>query len=211
MIVPEMLEIKPLARRDGEPAFEDAWQAELLALAYALSDKGVFTPTEWSEALGAELRQASARGEPDDQNTFYGAALSALERLILRDGRVTVEALAGAPNSGAALTSIRPTGSQSSYRPVRVMQAHRLDRDHRHLPRSAAPNNELPPFGRAPPALVARAWVYTSIDYRSWRGSPAPAHLMERTRAALPAIVLGTTGPRAGNNGSRPVDRRRDL
>jgi nitrile hydratase accessory protein len=90
-----MLEIKPLARRDGEPAFDDAWQAEVLALAYALSDKGVFTPTEWSEALGAELRQASASGEPDDQNTFYGAALSALERLILRDARVTVEALAG--------------------------------------------------------------------------------------------------------------------
>ena len=95
MIAPEVLEIKPLARRDGEPAFDDAWQAELLALAYALSEKGVFTPTEWSEALGAELRQASARGEPDDQNTFYGAALSALEWLILRDGRVTVEALVG--------------------------------------------------------------------------------------------------------------------
>lgn len=95
MSAPEVLEFRPLARRDGEPAFDEAWQAELLALAYALSEKGVFSPTQWSEALGTELRQASARGEPDDQDTYYGAALTALERLIEKDGRISVEALAG--------------------------------------------------------------------------------------------------------------------
>jgi nitrile hydratase accessory protein len=92
---PEVPEIGPLVRREGEPAFAEAWQAELLALAYALSEKGVFSPAEWSEALGAELRQAAARGEPDDQATYYRAALAALERLIERDGRITAEALAG--------------------------------------------------------------------------------------------------------------------
>ena len=95
MSAPEVLEIKPLARRDGEPAFDEAWQAELLALAYALSDKGVFSPTEWSETLGAELQESYARGEPDDQDAYYRAALAALERLIEKDGRITVEALAG--------------------------------------------------------------------------------------------------------------------
>jgi nitrile hydratase accessory protein len=90
----EVPEIKPLARRDGEPAFDEAWQAELLAVAYALTEAGVFSSTEWSEALGAELQQASARGEPDDQGTYYGAALAALERLIEKDGGITVEMLA---------------------------------------------------------------------------------------------------------------------
>jgi nitrile hydratase accessory protein len=91
---PEALKIGPLARHDGGPAFEEAWQAELLALAHALADNGMFAPAAWSEALGAELQRASARGEPDDQATYYRAALAALERLIERDGRITAEALA---------------------------------------------------------------------------------------------------------------------
>ena len=88
------MEIKPLARADGQPAFEEAWQAELLALAYALSEIGVFSPAEWSETLGAELQRRSARGEADDRETHYRAALAALEQLIARDGRISVEALA---------------------------------------------------------------------------------------------------------------------
>ena len=87
---PEVLEIQPLARRDGQPAFDEAWQAELLALAHALSDKGVFSPREWSEALGEELRKAERRGEPDHQHTYYRAALAALERLVERDARITL-------------------------------------------------------------------------------------------------------------------------
>ncbi len=88
------MEIKPLARADGEPAFEEAWQAELLALAYALSERRVFSSTEWSETLGAELQRRSARGEADDRETYYRAALAALEQLIAGDGRISVEALA---------------------------------------------------------------------------------------------------------------------
>jgi nitrile hydratase accessory protein len=88
------MEIKPLARADGEPAFEEAWQAELLALAHALSETGVFSPAEWSGTLGAELQQRSARGESDGRDTYYRAALAAIEQLIARDGRISVEALA---------------------------------------------------------------------------------------------------------------------
>ena len=84
----EIAAFGPLVRRDGEPAFEEAWQAELLALAYALADRGVFSPSQWSEALGAALRRAAADGAPDDQATYYTAALAALERLLATDGRL---------------------------------------------------------------------------------------------------------------------------
>ena len=87
------MQISPLARRDGEPAFDEPWQAQVLALAFALSKVGVFTPAEWSDALGAELRRAEARGEPDNHKTYYAAALVALERLIEADGRVTANGL----------------------------------------------------------------------------------------------------------------------
>jgi nitrile hydratase accessory protein len=87
-------EIGPLARRDGEPAFAEPWQAEVLALAFALAENGVFSAAEWSEALGSELRLAEAAGAPDDQGTYYAAALAALERLVAARGGLTAAALA---------------------------------------------------------------------------------------------------------------------
>lgn len=71
----------PLASRDGEPAFAEPWQAQVLALAFALTEEGVVSATDWSEALGAALRRAEAAGAPDDQDTYYAAALTALEQL----------------------------------------------------------------------------------------------------------------------------------
>ena len=70
-----------LANSDGALAFDEPWQAQLLGLAYALSQAGVFTPAAWSDTLGAELRAAAIRGAPDTQTTYYEAALAALERL----------------------------------------------------------------------------------------------------------------------------------
>jgi nitrile hydratase accessory protein len=86
--------IAPLASRDGGPAFDEPWQAEVLALAGALSESGVFTPAQWSEALGAALRQAEARGAPDGHATYYGAVLEALEQLLAATGGITADALA---------------------------------------------------------------------------------------------------------------------
>ena len=89
MTRPEAPTISPLARHDDEPAFDEAWQAQVLALAYGLAEEGVFSSSEWSETLGEELRRAIDRGRPDDHITYYTAALAALERLIGKDGRLT--------------------------------------------------------------------------------------------------------------------------
>jgi len=90
---PEELQLGPLAQRDGEPAFDEPWQAQVLGLAFTLAKAGLFTPAQWSDALGAELRAARDRGDPDDQGTYYDAALAALEGLIATDGRVTPDGL----------------------------------------------------------------------------------------------------------------------
>lgn len=90
-----MSPLEPLATRDGEPAFEEPWQAQVLALAHNLTQRGAFTATAWSEALGAELKAAAARGEPDTQATYYAAALVALEGLLAKAGSVTPAALDG--------------------------------------------------------------------------------------------------------------------
>ena len=49
------LPIGPLARRDGEPAFDEPWQAQTLALASRLQEQAIFSSAQWSQALGDEL------------------------------------------------------------------------------------------------------------------------------------------------------------
>lgn len=85
----------PLARRDGGPLFDEPWQAQVMALAFALSERGVVSNPQWSQALGEALRGAEAAGAPDTPATYYAAALAALERLVSAGGAVTAEALDG--------------------------------------------------------------------------------------------------------------------
>ncbi len=83
----------PLARRDDEPVFDEPWQAQVLALAFNLIEKGVFSTSQWSDALGAELKRAEACDEPDVSQTYYQSALAALEALLAADGRIAADNL----------------------------------------------------------------------------------------------------------------------
>ena len=83
----------PLARRDDEPVFDEPWQAQAMALASNLIDKKVFSNIAWSDALGAELKSAEARGDCDDAQTYYRSVLAALERLLASEGRVSASNL----------------------------------------------------------------------------------------------------------------------
>jgi nitrile hydratase accessory protein len=76
------------------PTFAEPWQAQVFALAIRLADAGHFTRTEWSEALGAELKAAADRGDPDDGSRYYEHWLAALERLVESKGLADAAALA---------------------------------------------------------------------------------------------------------------------
>lgn len=65
----------------------------MLALAFNLIEQGVFTAAQWSEALGATLRDAAARAEPDDPQTYYRSTQAALEALLAADGSVAADRL----------------------------------------------------------------------------------------------------------------------
>ena len=71
-------------RTGDAPLFEQPWQAELLAVADLLRDRGLFTAAEWASALGADLREAAGHGAPDTPDTYYRSALAALEALLSR-------------------------------------------------------------------------------------------------------------------------------
>jgi nitrile hydratase accessory protein len=75
------------------PTFQEPWQAEAFALAVKLHESGLFTWTEWAEALAEEIRRAQSGGDPDLGDTYYHHWLAALERLVLEKGVLTAEAL----------------------------------------------------------------------------------------------------------------------
>jgi nitrile hydratase accessory protein len=77
-------EATPRLPRDAadEPVFAEPWQAQAFALAVKLQAAGHFTWSEWAETLGAEIKAAQARGDPDDGSTYYNHWLAALRRLI---------------------------------------------------------------------------------------------------------------------------------
>ena len=82
MTPPETGNIKPFKRMDGEPVFDEPWQAQVLAMADTLIANGVITATLWSDTLGAELEKAQSLGANDDIATYYMAVLKALEQLL---------------------------------------------------------------------------------------------------------------------------------
>ena len=61
--------------RDG-PVFAAPWEAQAFAMAVKLNEKGVFTWTEWVEAISAEIKSAD--------RPYYEHWLAALETLVER-------------------------------------------------------------------------------------------------------------------------------
>lgn len=94
MQAPEPSPFAPMLRDDDGPIFEEPWHAQVLALAFDLAERNVFSPAQWSDTLGTRLGVAAAQGKPDSQQTYYEAALAALEQLVAADGTVTDAILA---------------------------------------------------------------------------------------------------------------------
>lgn len=80
-----------VARDEAGPVFAEPWHAQAFALAVALNERGLFTWSEWADALGAELRRAEAAGETEGEDGYYRAWLSALEGLLAEHGVVGEE------------------------------------------------------------------------------------------------------------------------
>jgi nitrile hydratase accessory protein len=90
--------------------FAEPWEAQAFALAVALQDRGVFTATEWADALGAEIARA-----PDEP--YYRQWLAALEHLVAEKGLTdanTLRRYAGAWGRAAERT---PHGKPIELRP----------------------------------------------------------------------------------------------
>jgi nitrile hydratase accessory protein len=61
------------------PVFAEPWQAEAFAMTIALHEKGLFSWSEWADALSAEVKQPGAASDGHD---YYEHWLAALEKPV---------------------------------------------------------------------------------------------------------------------------------
>ncbi|MFT5657106.1 MAG: nitrile hydratase accessory protein [Gammaproteobacteria bacterium] len=86
--------LKPLADVDGDPVFDEVWQAQALAMADSLVKSGLFSASVWSDALGQTLKASKARADADTQQTYYACVLETLEQLIADHSDIDIELMA---------------------------------------------------------------------------------------------------------------------
>jgi nitrile hydratase accessory protein len=80
-MAPESAPPLPIPRGDDGPIFPAPWAARAFALAVALNERDVFTWSEWSDALGAEIARNS-EADAADPEAYWRAWLAALESLL---------------------------------------------------------------------------------------------------------------------------------
>ncbi|HSW20364.1 MAG TPA: nitrile hydratase accessory protein [Ramlibacter sp.] len=74
---------------DGdEPVFREPWEAQAFAMAVSLHQRGLFSWTEWAQALATQIAQA---GEADTGGRYYHHWLAALESLVASKGASSME------------------------------------------------------------------------------------------------------------------------
>jgi nitrile hydratase accessory protein len=99
--------VAPLPRDDSGPVFAAPWQAQAFALTLHLHAQGLFTWTQWAEALGAEIRAA---GGTDDGSRYYEHWLVALEKLVAARGAADAGALQARAEAWRRAAAATPHG-----------------------------------------------------------------------------------------------------
>jgi nitrile hydratase accessory protein len=86
-------EIPGIPRDDDGPVFREPWEARAFAMALALHARGLFTWSEWADALAKEIKHAQAQGDPDTGETYYRHWLKTLETLVAAKQVTTADML----------------------------------------------------------------------------------------------------------------------
>ncbi|MCJ2033364.1 nitrile hydratase accessory protein [Methylobacterium sp. J-068] len=87
----------------ADPVFAKPWEAQAFALVVTLHDGGLFSWSQWAEALGAQTRQTGRAAD-------YAAWLATLEGLLAARGIVAPERLAERRAAFARAAAATPHG-----------------------------------------------------------------------------------------------------
>jgi nitrile hydratase accessory protein len=76
--------------REAAPVFSEPWQAQVFAIVLNLHERGLFSWSEWAEALAGQISTAQRADDADPGDTYYHHWLSALEQLVAAKGATSV-------------------------------------------------------------------------------------------------------------------------
>jgi nitrile hydratase accessory protein len=116
-----MMEPSPLGLRgfphDGrDPVFKEPWEAKAFAMVIRLHERGLFTWTEWTDALSHEIRTAQTAGDADLGDTYYQHWLRALETMVARKGAASGDELSRYQRAWAQAAERTPHGQAVELR-----------------------------------------------------------------------------------------------
>jgi len=69
-----------------EPVFAEPWEARAFAMAVSLHQRGLYTWSEWADALASRIKASQSHADPNVGDTYYHHWLDALEDLLARKG-----------------------------------------------------------------------------------------------------------------------------
>lgn len=91
-IILTLSDAPPDAATSG-PAFAEPWQARAFAIALLASKQGCFTWSEWTHALGRELRGAREVDTQGAAPDYFNCWLAALQSLLVGKGAIAWDEL----------------------------------------------------------------------------------------------------------------------
>lgn len=68
--------------KDGEPVFDAPWQAKTFAMAVKLNETGVFSWTEWADALSVNIAEFEKHSQINNSDDYYKLWQNTLEYLV---------------------------------------------------------------------------------------------------------------------------------
>jgi nitrile hydratase accessory protein len=104
------LRLAGLPRDEQGPVFKEPWEARVFAMVLRLHLHGLFTWTEWADALAHEIRAARDAGDADLGDTYYHHWLRALEAMAARKGATSMDELARCGRAWAEAARRTPHG-----------------------------------------------------------------------------------------------------
>ena len=104
-------------RDDSSPVFREPWEAQAFAITLSLHQRGLFSWSEWTEALAAQIGTAQAAGDPDLGDTYYRHWLAALERLVAAKDASSIDELTRYQRAWACASDRTPHGQPIELTP----------------------------------------------------------------------------------------------
>ncbi|MFM8768123.1 MAG: nitrile hydratase accessory protein [Rubrivivax sp.] len=115
--MPNMPDMPGLPQDPDGPVFSAPWQAQAFAMTLALHERGLFSWSEWAQALSQAITRAQAAGDPDLGDTYYRHWLDTLETLLLAKGLAHADTLHALEHAWEDAAERTPHGQTIELRP----------------------------------------------------------------------------------------------